>query len=480
MTSKQKCVKDQIKAINTIADYVCIDGEKRVGLYGKGGCGKTYCSEQIVKDIRKIKRIKKDNIFFAAVSHQAVNNLSDSCNEYWNALTLAKFFQLKRQVSNTGKVTYEPQKGYYNKHGFQQAPVLHCQLLVIDECSMIGTKYHRMLEEYLPSSCIVIFLGDYCQSPPPDENRKPDTDSVTFNYPSYTLKHSYRYEGELLKFNDEIRKEIKKFYKKKPYGFDFMKKFFNSYTGTDLHFHRNPSVFFDSILDSARKDENFVSIAYRNKTISKMSNRIREEIIDSTEEYWKGDILVCNKTTYRNGSPLITNARTYKITEHVKKWSYTLFYNKKDPFVRIKEIGCPLLAWATQKQAGKYIDLDNVIPIHCTGYDLNLEDNNVKVLHSNSIDEWRKYLDAVKAYCKRKKNKECWKSYYEMEDEYSDLSYAQAVNVYKVQGSTYEKAYIYLDDITSVGPISIKEKLQAFYTACTRASTELHIFSNKI
>ena len=68
-----------------------------------------------------------------------------------------------------------------------------------------------------------------------------------------------------------------------------------------------------------------------------------------------------------------------------------------------------------------------------------------------------------------------WVKYYQFVEFFNHFEFASSVNTYVVQGDTYENVYVNLKDILSVQPTSMKQKLQSFYTAVTRAKKKVHI-----
>ena len=62
---------------------------------------------------------------------------------------------------------------------------------------------------------------------------------------------------------------------------------------------------------------------------------------------------------------------------------------------------------------------------------------------------------------------------------FADCSYAYALTGHKAQGSGYKYIYIDTNDILTIGPISNKRKLQALYTAMTRATDLVSFLKTK-
>ena len=85
----------------------------------------------------------------------------------------------------------------------------------------------------------------------------------------------------------------------------------------------------------------------------------------------------------------------------------------------------------------------------------------------NEVSYWRK-KKALESYGNQAKIAR--KYYYDFINKFGDVSYGYCYTGYKAQGSTFKNVFVDVNDIITVGPISTKRKLQALYTAITRAS----------
>ena len=63
----------------------------------------------------------------------------------------------------------------------------------------------------------------------------------------------------------------------------------------------------------------------------------------------------------------------------------------------------------------------------------------------------------------------CW-------DMFADVQYIYASTIHKLQGSTYETAYIDLFSLVNNSYMSMSEKYRLVYVAVTRASKDIKIF----
>lgn len=72
-----------------------------------------------------------------------------------------------------------------------------------------------------------------------------------------------------------------------------------------------------------------------------------------------------------------------------------------------------------------------------------------------------------------------WGYYYEFINQFADVSYGYCYTGHKIQGSGYKNIYVDVNDIITVGLVSVKRKLQALYTAITRATHSVIFLTNK-
>ena len=107
-----------------------------------------------------------------------------------------------------------------------------------------------------------------------------------------------------------------------------------------------------------------------------------------------------------------------------------------------------------------------------------IENVFIPVVSPKGVPEYSKIFyhrkaKALNAPYNERKSK--WKYFFDFKNSFADCSYAYAMTGHKAQGSGYKYIYVDVNDILTVGPISAKRKLQALYTAITRA-TDLVMF----
>lgn len=444
---------------------------------GQAGTGKTFLIQYILKelieeDLGNKKALNSfafsgsmfgyPNVVGVAMSHKAKKVLQGSipiCKTY------ASYFGLQVKYLNDGSIVF-----YYdgNKKGH-----LYCDLpikvAVHDECGMYNQEMLDVTLKRTSPYTKIIFMGDPGQLPPissKHDNLLPDQDSPVFrlDLPESSSHHLVervrQTEGNpIIEMSDVIYREI--------FGGQNIKKVLNAFR--DEKFSNGigyKTIFYNQFLEYFKNSsENFLDtklIAYRNNTVETWNDSIRDYLYsDEAEVFVKNEIIYMNDTFVQE--PL--GERTVKGT----KW---VCYNSDEyiltntGYETTQGIDCHLL----------YIDK--------TGHD-NLkraEEPFVRVVTAKGFHPYQKkkaylYQKAINCPQDTKDNRKLrsmhFQSYYAFVRSFGNVSYGYCFTGYKAQGSTYKNVFVDVNDILTTGPISDKRKLQALYTAVTRASHQV-------
>lgn len=416
-------------------------------LMGKAGTGKTFLIGQALK-----KLIKKDenlnfnpyklsmfslpNVLGVSMSHKAKNVLSRSIP---NSTTFASYFGLKLNFTPDGRKVFTakpPRKGFPNLCDVAIKFVVHDEVGVYDE-GMIS----KVLSQTNPK-CKIILMGDPGQLPPINGDNS-EKDSPAFYLPleersRHTLTERVRQtEGNpIIDLSDVIYNEI----------------FGSKNISNVLSLLREPKfsgkegysfVKYEDYLEEFCSEDNFLdvkSIAYRNNTVNDINYQVRNSLHKTNKLFTDNEVVYFNET-YKSNRDLCYNSEDYIIrkvtTENYKGYKCYLFWVRKD------------------NDMSKSPDIP-VYAIH--------EDSYLKF----EKDKNKLYGEALEKTGKEKKV--AFAIYFSFIETFADLSYGYAFTNYKIQGSTYKKVYIDVNDILLTKPINDKRKLQAIYTALTRAS----------
>jgi hypothetical protein len=194
-------------------------------------------------------------------------------------------------------------------------------------------------------------------------------------------------------------------------------------------------------------------IAWRNKTVDIMNNLVRKVIYG--EENLRSKILI--------GEKLIANNPIIEMSQ--------ILFNTNDEFsVEDFEIKSEKVKVAGEEGTLKYYETK-------VSY-LNDEDKKViyyiDILHEDSESYFYVLSSKLKKIAIEKRGKEkSWIKYYEFIRRFADVSYAYAITAHKSQGSTYNTAFVFEDDIDV--NLNVVERNRIKYTAYTRSSKKLYV-----
>lgn len=451
---------DQKIAIDKMIEFVHSDIEEFV-LIGKAGTGKTTIARQIMNYYKGLFMSNSNNVVAATISHAAKNVLRNALGYRTDVVTIAKLLGMKQMITDKGEIKFEPNPKTWK---MSIPPIKYADLLIVDECSMISHGLLSLIREHKKEGTKIIFMGDWHQLPPIDHERDIDEDSPTF-----ALKHKailkqrmrQKDESPIVPLSDVYADNIDNLIENNTFDRTPLKQKFrvNNYNPIS----DEGVVFTDSIKDTINSlvesfkiayetnNPNYVkAVAYRNKNpygvspynIGSINTTIRKHLWNTKDQFVIGEIVVANNVFMRNRDVLIQNG---------------------DSFI-VKKVGETEIAG-----------------IHCVS--LTLVDSNgayiynIPVISTKGKDRYLKVIRYKTAQAK--KNFRMWADMYKFKENFAEIAYGYAITSHKAQGSGYRNVYIFEDDIMGVGKITDKEKSQCMYTAITRATDKLVIFSKE-
>lgn len=141
---------------------------------GGPGTGKTT----ILKGIINLSRKMGENILLAAPTGRAAKRMGDCCGE--KAYTIHRLLEV------------DPVTKKFNKNDFNK---LDCNLLIVDEFSMVDTWLASSLLEAVPDSARIVFVGDADQLPSVGPGNVLNDLLQCPRIPSVRLQHIFRQSG---------------------------------------------------------------------------------------------------------------------------------------------------------------------------------------------------------------------------------------------------------------------------------------------
>lgn len=422
-------------------------------LIGRAGTGKTT----IVRTL--VDRALKDGLFVggAAVSHAAKEVLGESMGAK-RVHTVAALLAIKLNES-TGQ--FEPDEW---SRGQGLLPIAHLDLVIIDECSMISASMMHEILVLAREDAKVLFMGDSVQLPPIGDG---EADSPTFSVsgPRNTVKLTERVrQGEdspIVTVSDIIADNIETSGALRALTVRDRKSRVGAEEGSGLQFVRSEQDAVEMIVHDLKADTGnprgtkavvFNNERYRksSQSVLNLNRRIREELygLGAAKQFNPGEIVVAYSTWSegRKYAPLVHNAMSYAVVRAGQEYERRLRFR-----------------WKGQGFDERYAVLDLTLEDH------NQEEVTIPVVARKDLSKFRSDLQRVRGAL-----------YYRLAEAFADIHYGYAVTSHKAQGATYERVYVFEDNILgSTNPGSPIAKNKSLYVAVTRARKKLVIVSEE-
>ena len=457
---------EQEEAVNLIKNFLKSDNDESIfTLAGVGGSGKTTCIRKALES--------KSNVVGATISHSAKFVLAQSLKNIASCYTIAQLLGLRQYINDDGKITFVPMMTD------KPLPIDSASILVIDECSMIDDKTLNMIMSKKNDWSKIIFLGDPYQLPPIEGS----DDSKTFDYTKCELFEAVRYSGPIADLGLIIRKEIDKLNEDKPATKNVINHWMTgelSMEGrTSLVNEEGSGIIFLNDIDLAVKiaveefknnnnPEAMRLIAYKNSSITKINDVIRNQIYYDEkylEENKEGEMELMLPEFMQD--ELIISDGGYAVYDENGK-RHSVIYNNQ-----------------TFKVKGT-IEIDNgPSGVPSLAMDLNPEvslpqGTEIYVMNYENEEGRRFYWDTInKLKANAKKDYKQWPIYHNFIQQFAWFSYSYAINSHKGQGRTFKDTIVFENDIFNIKKNTLKQKLQAMYVACTRASRRIYIYNER-
>lgn len=407
-----------------------------VSLIGAAGVGKTFSTVQIIKKLIKNNR----KVMFTTPTHKALKVAKDMMENEGiqiDCSTIHSFLNLKLKP-NFDNGLQELIAEEFNKNKKR------CDVLIVDESSMVSAELFAHIEQSIRyrRAKVVLFVGDYFQLPPVDGEVNPVFEMKSQyelteivrqakDNPIITLATDIRNRIETQDFipiNDIVQKHKCDVIQVIPDGNNFMKDYFSNEDGP---WYEN-----DTIIG-----------AYTNGTVDAYNRAVRKK-------YWN-DQGVTEFEYLREGDTVIFQE------PHIED---DVVIHANNDIVKLES-------------AKKLLDEN----IYCWYWEcVDEEGDKFKVIDPISTQKFEKYLksiaDSANKASKGYDKKILWQKYYQEKSEYQTIKYAFASTVHKLQGSTFETAYIDMREMKKYYEFQEPEFIyRLMYVAVTRASKDIKI-----
>jgi len=442
----------QEAAISALVEFISEELGDTFTIKGYAGTGKST-SIQVLLERLKAEGIQK-KIIFTAPTHKAVKVLRRMAFEKGiddvAFSTIHSLLGLKvKQVGD--KQTLEPLK-QVRKNDFLR----EVQIVVVDECSMIGEDLYKHIKNSLKFYDIqYIFMGDPAQLPPVGEKESPTFESTEFRA-LLTKVMWQREENPVLGVCTDIREVFTRGDSRLPRLIPGMAD--DGSVGVsvmlgNLFTEWMPVAFSHDNFDG--NPDRFRVVAWRNDTVERINNMIHNIRYPDCNEWLAAGEPITFVNPMQNSS-LLNPVSGVKMDEIIVQTDFE----------------------------GQVIECTH--SVHPSFPDINAWSVTVKIetgeqhtfyaldsIGSQIRDVTMKQIAAQnRGYDKAgQKDRVNWWPYYELQQAFAAIRPAYCLTAHKSQGSTFENVFVDVMDIWANPNKS--EALQCLYVACSRASHHL-------
>ena len=501
-----------------IAAYRCIEfyfdkHQKSHVLSGAAGTGKTFTFMRITEALKAIcnDRQKVFRVAFAAPTTTVVGNHEkdiEELKERGNDLTV---------YSNTIHSLLHVKPGKYNEDGVQKleknkSSKQHAEdftLIVIDECTMLDDDIYSFIQAL--QNVKVLFVGDIYQLPPVDVTTKDIPKdyiklSPVFERPadeiSY-LKTPVRYAGNIAIVCQQLIESIDNTSCEKiSYPLKSM--------GDDVKIYTNYEDWTDSFVNTFKEHPPTRAIFWRNISVQNFNKEVQKRLYGCADGFFREQQLLSKTSITRKQQvdnkfitvQILKTGELIKIVDVEKK---TVSVNLPigggvlDLEVYVLEIDSKrmntIVTTPTLKGLGKLTEVEafELNKLNSKRIEKTLDEKEIIRYHQlrniPKVDNLASRLNDYKKSIKLAPSRDrglMWGLFYQTLNDFTliaksntymyALQNTAAMTINQAQGSTIERLYINVSDISSCQQFKLCKRL--LYTGTSRAKLELHAYSS--
>jgi hypothetical protein len=410
----------QKEAVRAIREFLDDESASFFGLYGYAGTGKTTTIHRALEDYR-------GRVAMSAPTHKAVGVLAgmDVSGDV-DFATIHRLLGCRKQKKD-GEIFFAPDTSKGQAiHGYD--------VVVIDECSMIGTEMWGWITDAVEQSgdyLKIIVMGDPCQLPPVNDGEA----SPTFDLPCARLTEIMRHQGVIEQAATTMRETLdpNQRVRELPLASDACDEHgeISNLAGSSKRPMQSP--FMRELLDDL---ETAKVLAYTNKAVNYVNALIRLELFgEDAQPFEPGERLVLVET-YNDGIYGMLHTETEVNVEAAMR-------------DELFDIDCWRLK-VTGVEGGRY--------------ELFTLDDGQK---GEFYRRLRKARDRGKAGGG-------WGEYYDLKEGFARVRPGWATTIHKSQGSTYDQVYLIQTDVISTTRDKATRAM-LLYVAYSRARKKLVI-----
>ena len=463
----------QRAAIDAIEEFFAGDKDQFL-LKGRGGTGKTTIVKKTLEQFDK-SRVK---ILGSTISYEAKNVLQDNMQGYKTA-TLASVLGLIPDYAKDGSMFFREktlEERMNNSGLITPLPIETVDILIVDEASMIDEFIYNKLLELKKPRTKILFMGDNVQIPPINSRTDEEGNVIkgeNSDSPVWQLIDSGDYvelsermrqgaESPILPITDLYAKNVEKIQS----GEVGIK---NPLTDRTSNFQNNEGVLFTSDvnevvnqfvedIEGSTDIREAVIVGARNTVVDDMNLRVRKKLFETEEPFVIGDSIRINSPHVENNEVIFENGLRAKVKD---------VHELPEDNLGLKRYELEIEYIETNEKGDKFI--------------------RKAFLKTISPQDQKQYKNKLREMAARAKSfvpktpesKKAWKEFFDIKNSTVDVGYGYAITSHKVQGSTYNSAYVLEGDIMSF-PGGIEQTNRMMYTAVSRPRKKLVIFNPSV
>ena len=355
-------------------------------------------------------------------------------------------------------------------------PIETVDILIVDEASMIDEFIYNKLLELKKPRTKILFMGDNVQIPPINSRTDEEGNVIkgeNSDSPVWQLIDSGDYvelsermrqgaESPILPITDLYAKNVEEIQS----GEVGIK---NPLTDRTSNFQNNEGVLFTSDvnevvnqfvedIEGSTDIREAVIVGARNTVVDDMNLRVRKKLFETEEPFVIGDSIRINSPHVENNEVIFENGLRAKVKD---------VHELPEDNLGLKRYELEIEYIETNEKGDKFI--------------------RKAFLKTISPQDQKQYKNKLREMAARAKSfvpktpesKKAWKEFFDIKNSTVDVGYGYAITSHKVQGSTYNSAYVLEGDIMSF-PGGIEQTNRMMYTAVSRPRKKLVIFNPSV
>ena len=409
------CQVEAFRRITTWLDKPYDKQDNTFVLRGFAGTGKTYLMDRVKTRFQGFVRF-----LWTAPTNKATKVLGDAVGE--SSVTTYSALGLRMDIVDGELELCEGTTPY----------IPAGTVLVIDEAGMASSLLVDKVQDVVQKLRLrVIFMGDPAQLNPVKESKSkvwklavPDT-SCAF------LAEVRRHSNDILVVATNLRNSLKR-----------KEKMAITTSGEGVQVV-SENKFVKDIRHYAKQGKPFKVLAWRNRTVTRYNNIVREAL-GYTEDYNAGESIVFTQ-------PYIIKDVIEATTDEEVVVSSVL------DTVRVVHM-----------PDGSTEDIPvYAVSVHDKTYIVHIPKPEATHMYAAALNHWATYAKK----CRGSDRRLAWRAFFEIKSSFASVVYGSSLTVHRAQGSTYQTVFIDQEDI--LANKNIVESMRCLYTAATRAQNRL-------